>query len=158
MLSSGLNNTFAPVKKIFTGAFFFFITNLGIAHPLHLSTTSIECDEHNNYSVIVKVFISDIQCSVSNVKDEKLVLEYISNHLKLKRGDVVFPLKFVSYRLESDAIWYKFLIQTSVQNIETIENKILFDRYDDQINLILFTCQTESEGYKCTISNAIIKL
>ncbi len=149
---------YAPVIKIVTGAFFFLCVTSIKAHPLHLSTTSIECDKHNNYYVLVKVFVSDLQKAIVDVKDTKQVLAYVSAHLKLKSESCILPLVFCSYKSDSDAIWYKFEIKASSKKILTIENSILFEFFDDQVNLILFTCKSVSEGYKCTVDNQIIEL
>ncbi len=143
------------MKTIFL--IFSVISNL-YAHPVHLSITNIDYSQKNNsYSVSIRLFADDFEQIInsnynieSNLgkKDELknidyYITDYVSKNLVLKFNDKVIDSKnynFESKEIKDISIWltYNIKYKPKLTSCE-ITNKLMFDLYFDQKNMLIFT-------------------
>jgi hypothetical protein len=129
---------------------FFFI------HPIHVSVTEINYSEKDKaLQITSRVFIDDLELAVraqrndeelditkpkGGLTTEKLVSEYISNHLKIKLDGKPQKLKFLGMETE-DLAFVCYIEIENVKKIKSIEvfNDVITETHDDQSNLIHIT-------------------
>ena len=135
-------------KSIFILLIFTFSNNI---HKYYVSTTLIDKDQKNNYyKVTLKAFYDDIELElglddrVVNYKDEYFYLEELFNGYLKKKFILTAKKKninydFVGFEKKNDML--QFYMQFSLDD-ETksfsISNKILYESFDNQKNLILY--------------------
>ncbi len=68
---------------------------------------------------------------------DKLVADYIKNHLKIKVNGKLLQLQFVGYEKEEEAIWSYFQVSNvaSIKKIE-VRNDLLYEYKKEQINIL----------------------
>ncbi|MEP6700020.1 MAG: DUF6702 family protein [Bacteroidota bacterium] len=121
-------------------------------HPFHVSVVEIE---HNitdkSLEISCKIFTDDFEKVLAEtyktkvdlinppnkVTMDSLVKKYILSHLSVKVNGKPCLLKYVGFENESEAAYGYFEIEniSSVTKIE-LTNTILFDRFDDQMNIM----------------------
>jgi hypothetical protein len=121
-------------------------------HPFHVSTTEIN---HNapdkTLEISCKVFTDDFESALAkqyhtkadlsaiNMKAamDTLVKKYINSHLLLNAGGKTFAMKYLGFEKENEAV-YAYLQVDNISVLKKIEvtDSILYDLYNDQINII----------------------
>ena len=122
-------------------------------HPIHLSTVEIV---HNagdkNLEITCKIFWDDfetvltknnnkVRVDLTNEKKEsgnnKLISDYINNHLTLNIDGKPVALSFVGFEKE-DVVIYSYLEVANIASVKkvSITNNIMHDLFDDQIEII----------------------
>jgi hypothetical protein len=121
-------------------------------HPFYVSVTEIN---HNagdkNLEISCKIFTDDFETALGkasgtkvdlfNPKDkqfvEKQITSYIKKHLVIKLDNKQVPLEFVGFERENEAVWtYLQVSNTSAPKKIDINNDLLYDSFDQQINLM----------------------
>ena len=124
-------------------------------HPFHVSVVEIN---HNptdkNLEISCKIFTDDFekvlvqnyktQVDLINPPDrkatEKLVSDYIKSHLQLTADGKPLQLSYLGFEREDDAI-YTYVEVTGIIAVRKIDisNRIMYDLFDDQTNLMHVT-------------------
>ena len=135
-------------KSIFILLIFTFSYNI---HKYYVSTTLIDKDQKNNYyKVTLKAFYDDIELElglddrVVNYKDEYSHLKELFNGYLKKKFILTTKKKninydFVGFEKKNDML--QFYMQFSLDDQTksfSISNKILYESFDNQKNLILY--------------------
>lgn len=121
-------------------------------HPFYISVTEIN---HNatdkNLEISCKIFTDDFETALSkssgvkpdlfNPKDklaaDKQITAYIKKHLVIKLDNKPVILEFVGFERENEAVWCYFQVpNTSPPKKVEINNDLLYDAFDQQINLM----------------------
>lgn len=121
-------------------------------HPLYVSVTEIN---HNaadkNLEISCKIFTDDFETALLkatgskidlfNPRDkqqaDKQVAAYIKKHLVIKLDNKPQSLEFIGFERESEAVWsYLQVTNTPAPKKIDINNDLLYDTFDQQINLL----------------------
>lgn len=132
-------------------------------HPLYISVTEMNYNATDkNLEISCKIFADDLEKTLANNykakvdlttpadKNEanRLVKEYVKSHLLLKVDNKAVSLEFVGFEKESDAIWSYFEVKnitTAPKKIDVV-NSILYEAYDNEINLMHVTVGGERKS------------
>lgn len=135
-------NTFTPKGQVADS----------LTHPFYVSVTEIN---HNatdkNLEISCKIFTDDFETALSkssgvkidlfNPKDkpavEKQITAYLKKHLVLKLDNKPVALEFVGFERENEAVW-SYLQVSNIPPPKKIDitNDLLYDTFDQQINLM----------------------
>lgn len=131
--------------------------SLGVAggpHPFHVSVTEIE---HNatdkTLEISCKIFTDDFETILAKNYNTKvdltnppnsnpaamdsLVKKYIYSHLAIKVGGKPVTFNYIGYEVDKEAAWgYIEVANVSSVSKLDITNHILYDKFDDQMNII----------------------
>lgn len=121
-------------------------------HPFFISVTEIN---HNagdkNLEISCKIFTDDLETALLkstgvkidlfNPKDkqaaEKQVAAYFKKHLVIKLDNKPVVLEFVGFERENEAVWsYLQVVNTAPPKKVDISNDLLYETFDQQINLM----------------------
>jgi hypothetical protein len=93
-------------------------------------------------TVLAKVYKQKTDLSNPKLKTQMTVLvnKYITTHLTLKTGDKILPLQLYDWEIDHEAVYVYAIAEAPVFNIKSImvENKVLYDLFDDQVNIVHF--------------------
>jgi len=121
-------------------------------HPFHVSVIEINHNPSDkNLEISCKIFTDDFEkVLIQNYKTkvdlinppdrkaiDKLIFDYINTHLSIKTDGKPAILTYVGFERENDAIFAYVQADNipSVKNID-IGNRIMYDFFDDQTNLM----------------------
>ena len=134
-------------------------------HPVYISVTEIN---HNpaekSLEISCKIFTNDFEQTLTkafnakvdlfNPKDkavlDKQITEYMRKHLVLKTDGKPVTLELVGYEREEDALWSYWQV-TNMPNPPKkvdISNSILYDMFNQQINLMHVTVGGQRKSTK----------
>ncbi len=134
-------------------------------HPYHVSATEIEYNsKENRVEISSKLFTDDFEAVLTKlykvhadfagknmkVQMDELVKRYITTHLAVRTNGKLLPLQFFGWEQESEAIIvYTTATATGFdpKNI-TVENTILYDQFNDQMNIVHFIIAKERKSSK----------
>jgi|CXWL01.1.fsa_nt_gi hypothetical protein len=121
-------------------------------HPFHVSVVEIE---HNaiakTLEISCKIFTDDFEAvlaknyktkvdlvnSPNKSEMDTLVKKYLLSHLSLKAGGKELVLNYLGFENENEAAYGYIEAENAVSvNKLEITNSILFDKFDDQVNII----------------------
>jgi hypothetical protein len=108
-------------------------------------TDDLEKTLANNYKAKV-----DLTTPADKNEANRLVKEYVKNHLLLKVDNKAVTLEFVGFEKENDAVWSYFEVKniTAAPKKIDITNSILYEAYDKQINLMHVTVGGNRKSYR----------
>jgi hypothetical protein len=117
----------------------------GIAHPLHISSTSLDFrTAQNRWELTIKIFSDDfeeaLRLDMTNKENldgwiSKQMLIYFDNQLVESAN-----LKLEEVKKKEDATWIRYSFKKSLPTSEIrVVNKLLLNLYSDQKNLFIFT-------------------
>ena len=121
-------------------------------HPFHVSTTEINFNAADKtLEISCRLFIDDFESCLSSVYHTKadlsaahaktsmdsLVKRYIVAHLQIKTDGKQSGTHYLGFEKEDEAVNVFFEVENmiAVKKIE-VNNSILYDLYDDQMNII----------------------
>ena len=121
-------------------------------HPFYISVTEMNYNAADkNLEISCKIFTDDFETVLSkaagakidlfNPKDkpaiEKQITAYVKKHLVVKLDNKPVTLEFVGFERENEAVWSYFQVSntTAPKKID-ISNDLLYDSFDQQINLM----------------------
>lgn len=124
-------------------------TNL---HPFHVSVTEINHNQKDKtLEISCKIFTDDFEeaftkkyktkIDLVQPKDkpamDKLVSDYISNHLSVKADDKSTVMNYIGFEVENEAVYVYLQVNdiTSLKKAE-VTCTILYDMYTDQTEII----------------------
>lgn len=126
-----------------------------VPHPFHLAVVEIE---HNagdhSLEISCKIYTDDFETILKKinkthvdlinpadkVQTQKWISNYINTHVKITVDGKAYSLECIGFERDNDAIFSYFGIDgiNSVKKID-ISNKVLFDLFDDQTNVMHVT-------------------
>jgi hypothetical protein len=141
------------------------VTTADARHPLYVSVTEMNYNAADkDLEISCKIFTDDLEKTLANNykakvdlttpadKNEanRLVKEYVKNHLLLKVDNKAVTLEFVGFEKENDAVWSYFEVKniTAAPKKIDITNSILYEAYDKQINLMHVTVGGNRKSYR----------
>ena len=133
---------------------FLFISFSFLFHPVHVSLTNIEYnDTKKSYEITLKFFKDDfnkilekkfntsinLHDSSSSPAEEKMVAEYINNHLKISAlKNKIISKYIVNKQVAKYSVWYYLQIpDRKLPKKIKIVNTLMLDLYSDQTNLVI---------------------
>ncbi len=125
------------------------------SHKFYVSTTNIEyVKEKQALQIITKVFVEDLELVLQERYSSSIVLDpkketevdanylkkYVLQKLKIAINDRPIELNYIGKEYDIDIVNMYFEVEniSELKSIE-IENKILFDRFPEQQNIIHLT-------------------
>jgi len=134
-------------------------------HPLYVSVTEIN---HNvtdkTMEVSCKIFTDDFEKGISEVlkkkvdltkpvdaaEANKLVSEYIRQHVQISADGKALKLEFIGFEQERDVIWSYFqaVDQPAAPKKISVKNNILYETYEGQINMMHVTVGSKRKSFK----------
>ncbi len=142
------------------------LTLLLLIHPVHVSLTGIDYDRVNRvWSVFVKVWSDDLEADIklglsngtdiSGTRDERYSL-YLSDRVMIIEDGKTLQTELIS--AEVDGLEHRFTLlakgKKGVKNVAVI-NRIMTRLYEDQANMLLFSCGGIEEGYRFTATDTM---
>ena len=123
-----------------------------MSHKFYVSTTTIEyVKEKDAIQIISKMFVEDLEVILQERYDPSVVLDpkketeidlnylrkYVFQKFKIKINDKQVQLNYIGKEYDIDIVNMYFEIENiSVLKSIEIENKILFDKFPEQQNII----------------------
>lgn len=122
------------------------------AHDFHVSITDMRYNpENRRLEVAIKIFTDDLETALEGLgapklrlntdrehrKSDSLIGRYLANRMQIKvNGDAVTG-NFLGKEYETDATWcYIEFIAVPQPETIVVSNRLLFERFDDQSNLV----------------------
>ena len=123
-----------------------------LPHPFHVSVVETEQNAGNKtLEISCKIFTDDFETLLAKNYKVKvdlinppnkaamdtLVKKYLLSHLSMKANGKPVVLSYVGFENESEAAYGYFEVENiPVLNKLEITNSILFDKFDDQVNIM----------------------
>lgn len=139
------------VIRIFSLAFIALaMAPAAFAHRYHTSVTRIDYKaEESLVEITVQTFADDIEAALSkragvtNVrldpesKTNVLLVQYLRSTLVIKQGNQELELEWIGMELKGHSVWF-YLQARAPSGISqtTLSNRLLFDLFNDQINIV----------------------
>jgi hypothetical protein len=140
-------------------------------HPVYISVTEIN---HNagdkTLEISCKIFSTDFETTLAkafntkidlfNPRDKevlnKQITDYIRKHLVIKADGKPTTLELVGFEREDDAIWNYFQVNNIAVAPKKVEvaNSLLYDAFDQQINLLHVTVGGQRKSTKLNYPDA----
>lgn len=137
---------------------------LALVHPFFVGVTEIQHNaKDQTLEISVKLFADDFEKALSKsnqvtvdlvnakdpVKANKMVATYLQQHLLLKVNGKPVQFDFVGYEKEREAVW-SFVQVNNIATVSKLEitNSLLYDAYEQQINIMHVTVNGERKSTK----------
>ena len=132
-------------------------------HPYHVSATEIEYNAaEKRLEITSKIFTDDFEDVLEKIyktradfadknfkkQMDELVKRYITTHLAITSNRALMPLQLYGWEQEGEAVYVYTTANAarfSAKNI-TVENIILYDLFDDQMNIVHFIVGKERKS------------
>lgn len=124
-------------------------------HPYFVSTTEINFNSTGKtVEITCRMFTDNIEDAIEkkykkeidilHPKDkkevEKLLHEYINEHLKIKINGQIYSAEMIGYEKEEDAIWtYLEIKKDIIPKTIVVENTLLYEHLPKQVNMVHVT-------------------
>lgn len=165
MVTTGYKWLLIAAVMLLTGGF---LNGVGcpekLPHPFYISVTEMNYNETSgSLEISCKVFTDDLQTALGKIYTEKpdLFLDknkalankqiagYLGKHLSIKIDGQPFLPNFLGFERENEAAW-SYLEATHTPEPKTIEitNSILYDSFNQQINLVHVTVKGQRKSAK----------
>lgn len=135
------------------------------AHKFYVSVTQVEYSEQDrSFQIISRIFIDDLEKileeryginpelatknEIENSND--VIREYLSYHFKLSINGETKPFVYLGREYETDVIkCYLEIENVDIKTVKhiTVENKILFDGFEEQQNIVHFKIQKKRRSF-----------
>ena len=139
-------------KLLLTLAFISISVTTSVKHPLHVSTTEINFNsKEKSLEISVRIFTDDFETvlakqfktktdlnkqSMHQAMDE-LIKKYLSTHLQYRVNGKVLTANYVGFEKDNEATNVYLEIEgISLLQQFNLSNTILYDLYDDQMNIL----------------------
>jgi hypothetical protein len=136
-----------------------------MAHPLHVSFTSIEINaEKHEASLVYKFFTDDFSLLFYHLYEKnvipqadtefkenelKIINKYLNGAFQLVAGRDTLLFTYVKKEQNEESVWLHYKASLSGKRIKTLmlTNKLLLDLYEDQTNLVIISDGLAEKGY-----------
>ena len=144
-------------------------------HPYHVSATEIEFNAGEKRleissriftddfeAVLRKIYKTPVDFADKSLKTQmgELVKRYITTHLAVRTNGKLMPLQLYGWEQDREAVNVYTTAGApyfDAKNI-TVENTILYDLFDDQMNIVHFIVAKERQSSKLNFPERIIRL
>ncbi|TXG38740.1 DUF6702 family protein [Seonamhaeicola maritimus] len=150
------------IKPLFLFLIIPLISFTGI-HKYYISVTQIEyIQEKQSVQIITRIFVDDFENLLRERYDESITLDdknesrttemyierYLSDKIKVKINGVESELVFIGKEYDLDVVRCYLEIE-DVEIIESFEitNKVLFDMFDDQQNIVKTKINSKQKSF-----------
>lgn len=133
------------------------------AHKFYVSVTEVDyVKEKKSVQIISRIFIDDLESTLRKRYDKRLTFSpkneadevemYLQRYLKekitIKINGKTANFKFIGKEYDND-ILFCYLEVTEVNEIKTFQiiNKVLFDNFDDQQNIVKLHINNEKRSF-----------
>ena len=144
-------------------------------HPIHISVTEIEYDQHDRaLEIMMRVFIDDLEVSIQkdlNQADlditepangltlDQMAERYLAQRFSVSLDNKAQKIKYLGHEVESDAlIFYIEVSQVKKWNVIQVRNSIITEVYGDQSNLVHVTVGDKVKSLRLTKETPADKL
>lgn len=134
-------------------------------HPFHVSATEMEyVQKDKKIEISSKIFTDDFEAVLSKlyntkvdfsnaalkIKMDELVKKYITTHLSVRSDGKLLPLQLYGWEIDHEAVFVYTIAAAQNFNTKniTIENTILYDLFDDQMNIVHFLTNGQRKSAK----------
>jgi len=146
----------------------------GKAHPFYISVTEINYNaDTKGLEISCKVFTNDLETALTKangkkpdlyadkdkVMADKQIAAYINDHLSIKINGRQVALAYLGFERENEAVW-SYLESRNMplpKNLEIV-NSLLYDSFEQQINLVHVTVKGERKSAKLTHPDTALQL
>jgi hypothetical protein len=142
------------------------VTALSFVHPFYVSVTEINHNaKDKTLEISCKLFAEDFEktletsgkteVDLTHPKNKeqvnKLVSDYLMKHLFLKVDGKPVVIEFVGFEKENEAVWCFMQVEgvNSLKRLDAVD-KILYESYDSQINIMHVTVNGNRKSNKVT--------
>ena len=142
---------------------------MGSRHPLHLSSTELNYNsESKTIELSCRIFTddfedilaknykikADLSAAAKHKEMDQLINRYMAAHLKLNANGKALPLTYLGFENEKEAV-VVYLESAKVNELKKMEttHTVLYDLFDDQINIIHITVNGKRKSAKLNYPN-----
>ena len=135
------------------------------SHKYYVSSTLIDYSEKSGtYQISLKIFHDDLEKDLGFEMNEldydeydqtnSIIKEYLINNFKIYSNETELELDFLGYERKNDLVIY-YIEVFNAKKIKSliVENKILFQSFRNQKNIILFRVNDYKKSYIHTSEN-----
>lgn len=139
-------------------------------HPFHVSISElIYKEESKSVQVMHKVFVDDFEQTLNkhyqvqldilamSTMDEidEMISDYFSKRFKVEIDGKAVEAVYIGSELEGNVLWvYQEIYKVRKPKTFRITNKVLFDEFDDQSNLVHTSLEGKIKTIRLTVNDA----
>ncbi|MEC3881503.1 DUF6702 family protein [Parapedobacter sp. 10938] len=137
---------------------------LMLLHPFYVSVTTVDYNEQaHRVEIGCRIFYDDLETALKNGRELKidltnptdksatdsLLATYFDNHVQLSVNGSPVSVRYVGYEIDEDVAWC-FLEAVNIDRVKQlrIENRILFDHFPKQSNILHATAYGKRQSTK----------
>jgi len=158
----------SPIKILFL-TLLLNVLNTSESHKFYVSVSEVEyVKEKNSVQIITRLFVDDLERVLRNRYDNQLTLSakneapnvkgflelYLKDKLQIKINGQKSQFEFIGKEHETDIV-YCYLEIKNIKEIKSFEitNKLLFDGFEDQQNIVKTSINSQPKSFILTIHN-----
>lgn len=166
LLKAFQNKYIKGITKIAVVLLLCLVFSFSSLHKYYVSITQIEyVNEQKAIQITSRIFIDDLESLFKERYDKDLVLseekesdiaefyieKYLQDKLKININNADTEITYLGKEYEND-ILFCYLEIENVESIHTIEisNKVLFEKFEDQQNIVRFTKDKNTKSFVLT--------
>ena len=153
--------------------FFFLIFSSFLEHKYYVSTSLFNFSENSSLQITLRIFKDDLSNAISdtyleqktddlNLIDElyfKLVDKYINSKISILIDDKKFEMDYLGLETKNDMyVCYLEIENLPIYSNMVISNKILFEIFDDQQNIIHVKKNDKRQSFIARNNNSFLTL
>ncbi len=144
-----------------------FLFSIHTAHDIHICKTDLHFkSEKQSMQISVHIFLDDLEeelvkigakeprlCTEKESENaESFLIKYITDRVKIKNEIQEFQLEYVGKEPSEDllAVWCYFEIPMETISDLKVINTIMFEKFDDQQNMISFKIDGKRKAFHIT--------
>lgn len=128
---------------------------VNILHPFYVSVTELNYNSADkNMEISCKLFVDDFEKALAKqykipvdltrpkdkVQTEKMIGDYLRNHLRIKADGKECSLQWVGYEKEGEAAWcYMQIMELPEPKKIQLHSNMLYELFDTQANIVHIT-------------------
>jgi len=142
-------------------------------HDFHVCIMEIDHrPSENKLEISVKIFTDDLENTlealgaprlnigggkIEHPSTDSLIGLYLQHRIGLEQGTKRLPLTLVGKEVELDATWCYLTsdLNLDAKNLK-IENRVLFERFEDQLNILYFRSPNGKQSFRMVASSPSI--
>jgi hypothetical protein len=166
-------------KWLLAGALLFILPSFNLVpdktlrHPFYVSTTEINHNASDkNLEISCRIFTDDFEATLTKAyqskvdlfkpKDtaaiDKFIFDYIKKHLVIRLDGKPVSFEFVGHEREEESVWsYLQVPNTPAPKKIEISNNILYDAFDQQINIMHVSVAGNRKSAKLNYPETAVK-
>lgn len=150
------------IKILILGVVFSLLLSVNV-HKFYVSVTEVEyVKEKKSVQIISRIFIDDLENTFRKRYDEHITLatkneskevviyleRYLKDKINIKINGKTVDFKFIGKEYDNDIV-FCYLEVINIEQIRSFEiiNKVLFDSFDDQQNIVKLKINDKNESF-----------